>query len=170
MKAYNTLKEMRDDPTVPAEVLTEVENLIHNMDAEGGPPDSGDPSNGDNFEYNLGGNIYIAETVDDLKKIAISAEPSKLPDGHPDKDPDAGGWMSIHEGHTSTDDAHYLPGRNFGVIWTGWNNTGGPTYYIPRAVYEAAPNNNFDKIVQDTRTFWNDGREEEYGIERDPDD
>ena len=143
MKIYNSLKEMRDD-NVPEQVLQQVTVLCENAEEDSAFSHL-DRKPSDDFDWNFGGHIHIVETVDDLKKIAVTAVPSMLP--RDQQDPDAGGWSTPLEGAWATDQAFYLPGREWAVIWTAWNDTGGPTYFIPKEVIQQTPNNTIEGII-----------------------
>jgi len=81
------------------------------------------------FQYAFGGNVYVVETLEDLKEIH-TLEPS----------PDETRWLSILEAASSFDQAVYLPGERWVMMWMATNNNGGPSFFIPRELADQVTN------------------------------
>lgn len=118
----------------PAEVVAELEALMTLSRDNANQSDSAHHPEV-NFENYFGGNFYLVETVEDLDQI-ITSEESSLPtpvEG-------SGGWASIREKPCTFEWMHYLPSKDFIMIFNVTNNNGGPTYYVPRSVFEQCQN------------------------------
>ena len=130
MKVFNTIKEMESGgaPAIAIEYITQV--------VKGHGPDQGPLLDGESeFDYHLGGQVHIVEAKDELRQIALPGE-SKLPES----ERPSHGWETPLDAGTGTDQAGWMPGREWVLIWTAWNNAGGPTYFIPRSIVEEVPN------------------------------
>lgn len=90
-------------------------------------------------EY-AGGSIYIIETAEDLKEIATNIEGAD------------GNWANITEVADSFDMCEYRVHGTYACIMFAANNTGGPTYAIPRHIANACPN--VAESVRMTRVAW----------------
>jgi hypothetical protein len=80
------------------------------------------------FEILLGGNIHIAEVERDLEKIQ----------GYdPEFGEKYGRWPNITERVMAWDSARFID-EEWAVVYTVNNNSGGPTYYIPKRLWGKA--------------------------------
>jgi len=79
----------------------------------------------DTFEFLLGGNIFLIETVEDLKEIDTTVPRT-----------DTQGYKSLYETSAIFDIAYYIgPNQEYAMIVLIVNNSGGPTFYIPKDIY-----------------------------------
>ena len=85
------------------------------------------------FEHQLGGKIYIIETYDDLKLIPTTVYEE-------DSEVELGGWKSIVESASQYDICEYTPDGTYVLIWLATNDSGGPSYFIPRAISDMCSN------------------------------
>jgi hypothetical protein len=87
----------------------------------------------DSFIYNLGGDLFICETEEDLKSIeGCDFEWAKA---HDDK------WPNVTDKPMVWDHCDYVnrdPASGWFVFLLCWNNAGGPIYYVPQALWETA--------------------------------
>lgn len=88
------------------------------------------------FSYSdyLGGNVYVCEVETDLKKI--QGCDFEWAETH------GGVWPNVTDIPMSWDSCDYLPesaGEPQWVIFLlCWNNAGGPVYYVPKLLWQAA--------------------------------
>ena len=131
MKMYNNFDDMVK-ANVAEQILEEYRKLIANTNQlEDGYDASKD------FESDFGGKVCILETVDDLKLINTYLE----------SDNAEACYATLYEKPVTFDQAFYLPGKEWAYLWLATNNSGGPTYFIPKAVVLSAPNNNVEKSI-----------------------
>lgn len=120
MKTYTTLAEMENDGVVH----TFASPVLKFMRAISVP---GNLSG--NFELDFGGDVYLVETLEDLDSIYTLVE-----------DPvDDSRWLNIREAASTFDQAAYLHGREWAMLWMATNNNGGSSYFIPRTIVDQCP-------------------------------
>jgi hypothetical protein len=122
VKVYRTMQEMGEDQTLPGfapEVLAFQEAMSKQSNLTGV------------FEADFGGDVFLIESLEDLDKIDTLVEDLNLSSNR---------WLNIRETASSFDQAAYLPGRAWAIMWMATNNNGGPTYFIPKAIVDQCPN------------------------------
>lgn len=149
MKVFSTMEALKEAPET---VYAEMKALIDNMSSEG-DIDVGYENDENFFSYMLGGDVYVVETVDDLKEIQVLKSI--------DADGNIVGWLdksgiraaNITEAAGDFDAADFiLPDNNFIALFMATNNSGGNVYYIPKEVFDQCPN-----IVESVRLTHNGG-------------
>ncbi len=121
MKVYRTMQEMGEDQTLPIfapEVLAFQEAMSKQSNLSGF------------FEADFGGDVFLVETLEDLDQI----------DTLEDDPANKARRLNIRETASTFDQAAYLPGRTWAIIWMATNNNGGNAYFIPKCVVEQCPN------------------------------
>jgi hypothetical protein len=138
MQVYNTVQEMRVDSIDPllSEYMYAIMTYFPGQELE-------------EFDAALGGQVHIVETNEDLRQIALPQESTLPLENRPSH-----GWSTPLESATGTDQAAYLYGSQWMIIWTAWNDSGGPTFFIPKAVFDTVPN--LDAIVKLSSSSNND--------------
>lgn len=91
----------------------------------------------------LGGNVYVCETLEDLKQV--EGCDMTFPDTHD------GRWPNMTDMPLEGDSCCYIQGEpRFIMFLLCWNNAGGPVYYIPQNLWT----DNVIASVQQTEHFW----------------
>jgi len=137
MKEFCKLIDLRveSDPIIAEEIAKvfsgEQEELFKDYDVEN-----------DDFDELLGGLVYVVETPEDLKEISTMQE-----------NKETGEWRSLFEVPSSYDIAHFVgPNREYVLIALIVCNEGGPSFFIPKEVYEKCPN--VTESIKLTEKFW----------------
>jgi hypothetical protein len=94
------------------------------------------------FSSHLGGNVYLCETVEDLKEISTSISTA------------AGDrWLSLYEAADSFDVCEWMfPDNAMVFLVMIWNDSGGPAYFIPKDVANQCMN--VAASINATKGFW----------------
>jgi hypothetical protein len=135
MREYHTFGEIQEDETFPKEIFQEVEAFILNCKDEHLEKDN---EHMENFQYSMGGNVFVIEKLEDLSEILTTEDSLLFPEE----------LASVLETHSSFDIAEYLPSFNWVCMWMATSNSGGASYYIPKEVVNLCPN--IEKCVMDT--------------------
>ena len=124
MKTYNSLTDLKEAPEA---IYKYYKDFCKDIDLEG-----------DDFAAELGGLVHIAEQVEDLKEISSGYEKTE------------GGFLSLLERPGLFDwcgwDAQIDNAADFGFkgdyffVFYATNNSGGPTFWIPREIALSEPN------------------------------
>jgi len=98
------------------------------------------------FMHYLGGHVFIAETEEDLKQIVgMDFEFGKQ----------HGRWPNVTEAVLGWDEAKYLTNADgnadYALLFAATNNAGGPSWFIPRNLWQAAQ---IDKHIAAHQQFW----------------
>ena len=100
-----------------------------------------------NYSDYLGGNVFVCETKDDLKQI--HGCDFKWAESH-------GGWPNVTDMPMSWDSCCYLQESTGEPQWVifllCWNNAGGPVYYVPKHLWQAA---RVSEHIAATEIAWN---------------
>ena len=141
-----TLKEVKANyaqgighPVILAEVERELDSIQGELD--------------DDLETleAFGGNFYLVESEADLKQIKVPG--SRF---NPDTRAIELYMNSIAYTAVAGDACEYIgDNREFILFFLATNNAGGPTYFIPKEVYELNPN--VVRSVEETSKFWSMG-------------
>jgi hypothetical protein len=96
----------------------------------------------------LGGNVYVCETTDDLKQIVGMDMDWASTHDHQ--------WPNVTDLPLSWDSCTYLTEKSGDPEWAMfllcWNDAGGPVYYLPKHLWEAA---RVADHVAETNAAWN---------------
>ncbi len=96
----------------------------------------------------VGGNVYICETADDLKQIVGMDMDWASANGNQ--------WPNVTDLPMSWDSCTYLVEKSGDPQWAMfllcWNDAGGPVYYLPKHLWEAA---RIAEHVAETNAAWN---------------
>ena len=99
------------------------------------------------FSWLAGGDLFICETEEDLKQIqGCDFEWAKA---HNDQ------WPSVVDLPMSWDACDYVlndPDTGWALFLLCWNDAGGPVYYVPKSLWEAARLEEHMKVHKET---WN---------------
>lgn len=149
MKVFKTVDSLKDaDEIVAKEIL----GLIDNMTSEGDVFEPDYKTDESFFSYLFGGDVYVIETFDDLKKIDVLKSI--------DADGNVIDWLNakavrnanITEASDFFDAADYIaPEGKFVALFMATNNSGGNVYYIPRDIADQCSH------VEETVRKSNDG-------------
>lgn len=98
------------------------------------------------FMHYLGGHVFLAETEEDLKQfIGIDPVFASQHGRHPD----------CSEEVLALDDARILVNADgtadYALLFAATNNAGGPSWFIPKALWQAAQ---VDKQIEAHQQFW----------------
>lgn len=127
MKIYNTLREMKH--VVDSEIYFEQRGLM--LISYDEQSDNEESLLDKEFDYELGGKLFIIETEDDLKKVS-----------HMFENTDSNGvtsFATLFDTAAGFDVAGYLPSFNYAFVMNCFNNSGGPGFYIPKHIYMKCP-------------------------------
>lgn len=160
MKTYNTFKDLLEGfhkAEVPDCILKTVASLIRQiMDVDA--PETAEiltmreveetlslfnENDVDNFDFNLGGELHICETEEDLKQVQTVSwcAPEQA-------------YYNITQTVAACDQCSYLFDKRetgWGIYFLATNNAGGPAYYIPEKLWAACK---FDEQVKATAEHW----------------
>jgi hypothetical protein len=129
MKIFETFTEVYEK--APVEIISHVKALIDIPDSFLSVPESNHPKANPNMRIEdwWGGSLCLIESVEDLKYIETTTE-----DPH-----DENRWLSLGEAPGYFDSIVWLHDRSYLVIWYACNNSGGPSFYIPRHIAVVHP-------------------------------
>lgn len=96
---------------------------------------------GVSFEEIFGGSVFEVESVDDLAQINTTKLSS-----------DEARWANLLEAADAFEECRWLADGTHVVLFTTTNNSGGPTYFIPKEVAETCPN--VIESIERTDQFW----------------
>jgi len=96
----------------------------------------------------LGGNVYVAETADDLKQIV--GMDMDWAESHANK------WPNCTDLPMSWDSCSFLAEKSGDPEWVMfllcWNDAGGPVYYVPKHLWQQA---RVAEHIEATNVVWN---------------
>jgi hypothetical protein len=98
------------------------------------------------FMTYMGGNVFLVETEDDLKQVTgMDFQFSKQ----------HGRWPNCTEAILAWDDCRYLlnadGSSDYALLFAATNNAGGPSWFIPRHLWQAAQ---IDEQIKAHQQFW----------------
>lgn len=93
-----------------------------------------------NMSDDLGGGVYLVETLEDLKEI----ETTSVKDDH--------NYYSLLETAAAFDVAEWLPEGDHALFVLCNSNAGGPSYFIPKAIAALCPN--VEESIKLTKQEW----------------
>jgi len=115
MKQFRTFTEVKSN--VPSDLESEIEDIVNKFRRQE------DIAGEFDFEEYFGGCVFLVEELSDLKEIlthVVNIESNE--------------WDNLLNTHSSFDIAEYVCNGNYAFIFDITNNSGGPSYYIPRAI------------------------------------
>jgi hypothetical protein len=85
------------------------------------------------FDEIVGGNIFLVETLEDLKEIPVYSV---------DRADALEAWPTVfeYEGEIGFELAQYTHNRDHLFVYHAVNDSGGPSWFIPRSIYLQRPN------------------------------
>lgn len=116
MRQYRNFEELMAAPSAVLRFFLDMENF---------PEEA--PLTKESFMLWYGGDVFVVETDEDLKEISTSIADS------PER------WKSVDEVADSFDQARWLPDESYVVLFMAWNDSGGPSYFVPKEIAERHP-------------------------------
>jgi len=133
MKSYNSLADLKEAPEA---IYKYYESLCKDIDLTG-----------DDFEAELGGSVHIVEQAEDLKEISSNYEKEEGDYFSLLEHPglfDWCGWDTIID---NAEDCGFK--GDYFFIFYATNNSGGPTFWIPREIVLSVPN-----VLLSQNSYW----------------